>query len=282
MINFIGSLYRYIRLFSIDIVLGALAGVFLAENSLQTEVPRHYYTILACVVWVIYLLDHIIDGVRAGKNASNLMQKFFHKHRIPLILVCLMMLIFIFRLVIYRLEPEIIQLGLVLSAAVFFYFLLNVFPGRSGQKFFIREIWISIIYVAGIWGGPVLYANEKLAEGQWLLILSFFLLILSNVFFNSYIYTETNQKEGKASFSVLFGKSLTRSIVVLSNLAGMIVIFLNLIFYSNADFPSIFALMAMQILMFYVVLRVNKMKDPSVLPLYADAILIIPFVLLIG
>jgi 4-hydroxybenzoate polyprenyltransferase len=282
MFKILAKLYYYIRLLSIDIVAGTLAGVVFAGKFLDVEIPRHYYTILAVSVWLIYLIDHLMDGVKRGKESTNPTYLFFYHYKIPIILFSLLLAVFDFRLVLYRLEPEIIQFGLVLAAALFFYFLLNAFPVKIAKGLFVKELWIGIIYAAGIWGGPFLYAGDKILPGQFMIVTAYFLMVISNVLIYSFKEYNADITAGDNTFAVQFGRKITKSITLSFLTLAIILILLDILLFGNLLGLQIFVLLFMSGLLMSLTLFGESYLKNMCIGCLADAIFLLPLILLIG
>lgn len=281
MLKILAKLYHFIRLFSIDVVAGTLVGVFFAGKYLNIDIPRHYYTIMAISVWLIYLIDHLMDGVKRGEKTNNSTYSFFYQYKIPLILFCLILAVFDFRLILYRLEPEIIQFGLVLSAALFFYFLLNAFPVRIGKGLFLKELWISVIYTAGVWGGPFLYAGDDILPGQWMIVAGYFLIVASNVLLYSFNDYELDLREGDSTFSVQFGKKTTKLFILSAIFLTILLFLLNIFLFQSLSGWQIFVLFLMTGMMLSLTILKEEYKNKLCVACLADFVFLLPLILLI-
>lgn len=224
--------YRYIRILSLDIVAGAMASLCFAANVMEVELHRSYYIILGITVWLIYTADHLMDGARTKGKSLSETHNFFYRFQIPLVLVFLILLILDFRLVVYRLDQRIVEFGMAPALATVFYLLLNRYYGQASRWFFIKELWISLIYTIAIWGGPVILAGDSMNTSQLLLASSFFLVISSNVLIYSIYERELDAREGTRSLVRDFGLtvSLNTSLLVL-----IISLLLSLIAYLFFD-----------------------------------------------
>jgi 4-hydroxybenzoate polyprenyltransferase len=198
-------IYYFIRLFSLDIIAGAMASLIFSSTVMGIELPRSYYTVLALTVWLIYTADHLMDGAKTRGKSDSEARNFFYTYKIPIILVFLMVLVFTFRLSMYRLDEKIIEFGMAPAVAVIVYLLLNRYYGSAPKWFFIKELWIALIYTLAIWGGPVIQAGDIVNPTQILLIVSFFLVIFGNVLIYSIYERETDIRENNKSLVRDFG-----------------------------------------------------------------------------
>ena len=181
-----------------------------------------YFTVLALTVWLIYTADHLLDSFPAGDKSASSIHQFFYKYKIPVFLVFLMGVVFDYRLVMHSLEPKFIQFGIALGGATAIYLLLNRYYGKGPRIFFIKEVWISLIYSIAIWGGPIIEVGDKINIPQGFLLFSFGLLIFSNVLICSFFDRETDSREGLRSFALDFGEGLTMKLSIIA--AGMAII----------------------------------------------------------
>jgi len=198
-------IYHFIRLFSLDIIAGALAAVVYSSSVMGIELPRTYFTVLALTVWLIYTADHLLDGAKTRGKSSSETHNFFYTYKIPIILIFLLVLIFTFRLSMYRLDEKIIEFGMAPFVAVIIYLLLNRYYGNAPKWFFIKEVWISFIYTLAIWGGAVIYAGDIISPAQLLLIGSFGLIIFGNVLIYSIYERDSDSADDNKSIVRDFG-----------------------------------------------------------------------------
>jgi len=198
-------IYHFIRLFSLDIIAGALAAVVYSSSVMGIELPRTYFTVLALTVWLIYTADHLLDGAKTRGKSSSETHNFFYTYKIPIILIFLLVLIFTFRLSMYRLDQKIIEFGMAPFVAVIIYLLLNRYYGNAPKWFFIKEVWISFIYTLAIWGGAVIYAGDIISPAQLLLIGSFGLIIFGNVLIYSIYERDSDSADDNKSIVRDFG-----------------------------------------------------------------------------
>jgi 4-hydroxybenzoate polyprenyltransferase len=201
----ISKLFYLIRLFSLDIIAGALASLVFASSVMGIELPRTYYTVLALTVWLIYTADHLMDGAKTRGKSESETHNFFYNFKIPIILIFLMVLVFTYRLIMYRLDEKIIEFGIAPGIAVVAYLVLNRYYENAPKWFFIKEFWIALIYTLAIWGGSVIYAGDIVTTAQLLIIGSFGMIVLGNVLIYSIYDREADLKEGNRSLVRDFG-----------------------------------------------------------------------------
>ena len=62
----------WINLLSLDVVLGALCSGFFASRIVGAEMEGPYWIVLALTVWIVYMLDHLVDAYRLKAKSSSL------------------------------------------------------------------------------------------------------------------------------------------------------------------------------------------------------------------
>jgi len=209
-------IYFFIRVFSIDIVAGVLASLVFASSVMNVSLPRSHYTVLGLVVWLIYIADHLMDGAKTRGKSTSETHNFFNSYKIPIILIFLLVVIFTFRLILYRLELNIIEFGIAPGFAVMIYLLLNRYYEKESKWFFIKELWIAVIYTLAVWGGPVIYAGDIISPVQFIQIAAFGLVILGNVLIYSIYEREADEIDGNRSIVINFGLKYAMNMAVYS------------------------------------------------------------------
>ena len=72
----IGRFYKHIRLYSLDIVVGACICALFAAKFLQVDLPWTAVATLGIAAWLINTIDHLIDAKKVKRPAS------IERHRI--------------------------------------------------------------------------------------------------------------------------------------------------------------------------------------------------------
>jgi len=215
--------FSLIRIFSLDIVAGALASLVFAASLMDVDLHRSYYVIMALSVWLIYTMDHLMDGAKTRGNSESETHKFFYTYKIPVILAFLISLVLDFRLIVYGLDERIIQFGMGPGLAVILYLLMNRYHDTKQKWFFIKELWIAVIYTIAVWGGPVIYGGDFLNASQIMIIVSFALLIFSNVLIYSIYERENDALEKNKSLVLDLGLKPVITISILSSSLSVVI-----------------------------------------------------------
>ena len=207
----------FFRLISADIMLGAIGGLYFAARIFNHEPSFYFYITLASAVWVVYIADHILDGIRKKANSTDYL--FHYKNRKILISAGIILVLVSAYFALFYLEKELIIFGISTFILVLLYLATNYFF-RNKQRFFPKELLIALIYTWGIFGGVILITgNINLV--QLLMVINFFLVVMANVLLFSYTDMEQNKKENYTIISTRLGSQKARMfifwVIIVSN-----------------------------------------------------------------
>ncbi len=273
----IGHLYSYIRILSFDIVFGALCGAFFASLIFNLSPSVYFYITLASAVWVIYTLDHILDGKRMNENPEKSSDTLHHRYRNIFIFLILIISALNLYLVINFLEKEYLFFGFSTLALVMFYLLLN-YISRKHKRYFPKEFIIAALYTWGIFGG-FLFLKGTITNLQILIMVNYLLLVLINVLLFSLIEVEKDKANLFHSFATYFGISKTKKLIFLLLIAAGIFNLINIVFNSVWIAPSI--LLTMNFSLFVLTQTANTEKIGSITGILTDAVFFLPSILVL-
>lgn len=214
--NLFDRLYAPVRLLSLDIVVGAVAGGRLVAYLLQLDRPLwSWYLLLGLSVWLVYTLDHLLDGRRLKENASTPRHQFHHRYFIPIAVVWAVLAMVCLALAFTLLDQEGIVFGLGLGAMVLVHLLIVKLVGEKTSPLLIKEGGVALIYVAGIWGLPMIWERDHISYIQVIVMIQYFLLALSNLLEFSIFEHQVDEKDGQTSFVRAVGPNLSVRITYL-------------------------------------------------------------------
>jgi len=210
---------------SIDVVLGALAGLVFFSKLLRIELESQVFLLLGLAVWSIYTADHLLDSHK--KTEVDLSPRhFFHlkyKNSLRIILVLVLICGLILAYYTFGLGSELVW-SLILGTMISVSMLLIRLGGRS--MVLAKEISIALFYVLGIAWIPLL--RVKMLDLNWEIIFflgSYTLLALINLLILSHLDRGYDQRSGFLSSALLFLPikfiGLIRKLCFLSLLIGL-------------------------------------------------------------
>jgi hypothetical protein len=208
-----GQWLRYINILSLDVVFGSVMVAIFACKVLDVEIQVWWLVIIALTVWVMYTADHLLDAWQ-GKEQVTIRRHRFHfknvKRILPLWITAAITSIILSLLVLDR---EIIYLGVMLGISILIYFGSVYFNKEKRPYFLQKELFIALIYVIGIWLAPIVWDGTN-PDSMILLIIANLVLLAwaEGIIISWYEYPE-DLVDKHVSFSILFGKKISKGFV---------------------------------------------------------------------
>lgn len=197
--TYLKHIFSVLRWLSLDVVVGGI--IFTKAVALVARVDLHWSisAALGCCIWLIYTLDHLIDGNSLDKKPSTGRHSFHKKYRTPIFLLFLIVSGFGLRLLFYLPYSTLIY-GCVLLGFVGLYF-LSIWLFRI---YFAKEIFIAVLYSCGIFLG-VFSIGPQLDITIYFLFVQTILLASINLLLFSYYEISTDIQDGYRSWTTHFG-----------------------------------------------------------------------------
>ncbi len=210
----IQKLLQYISWLSIDVVFGAMAGMYFFMELFHIKLKWQAFVLLGLAVWSIYTLDHLMD-VRKIKMALPPRRQFLKDFQKPLwiLLVLAVLAGFIGACLWFgwgkELQLSLILAGLIVGTRVM---IRKIGPG------WMKEFSIAVFYVVGIAWLPILRAEGADISLLPLLFLAIFIfLAFLNLLMLSFLDQEEDLKSG--FFSVASTMPAQKIILLIRRLA---------------------------------------------------------------
>lgn len=222
------SPFKYISWLSIDVVLGAMAGMLFFEELLHASLQWPAYVLLALAVWSIYTLDHLLDVRKESLPHSE--RRIFHlKYWKSLVSVlCVAVILGLLGAFWWFGWGKELQLTLALASMILG---SNLLIRKAGPGW-MKELSIALFYVLGIVWLPLLRSTELDLKWQELAFLPMYIsLAFLNLLMLSFLDRDEDQKSGFFSaisslhpeLLILWIRRLALAIIFIS-LAGFILL----------------------------------------------------------
>lgn len=145
------------NLLSLDAPCVAIVWQLLLARAI-TPIPLVQTAVLGLTVWLIYVADRILDGMRPPQQADAPRHRFARRYRVPLLIAAFIVLVLTAVLAFGYMEPVRLERGAVLALLVFVHFHL-VHRSRTPWP---KELWIGCVFAAGVWLPALVYAPALL------------------------------------------------------------------------------------------------------------------------
>ncbi len=172
----------YLRLLSLDVVLGASVSTLFVAKCLDVSLTSPMVAALAIAVWVIYTTDHLLDGSQSGATPLTSRHRFHQKHRKEILMVLgLMMIVGV--VLVFQLPIPVIVNGLVLTGCVVAYFIGLKIIGTRPSAY--KEPLVALGYAVGVFLAPV----SLMAAVDYPVVIIYFAIYVFLAFANLLIFS---------------------------------------------------------------------------------------------
>lgn len=187
----IGRVYRFAQVLSLDIVIGVviLLRFFCAQSKI--DAGWQVSALLGIAVWLIYTVDHLRDAERASSSVRE--RYLFHRINDKVLKKAILVVLFLAFFLLFFIPTIIFLGGLVLAILSIFY----LFIQHKLSSFFLKELYVSIIYTLGILLVPTLLSGSFQISN----FIFLFLLTFINLTIFSWYEREEDMKDGFQSIA---------------------------------------------------------------------------------
>ena len=267
------------RVLSLDVCIGVCCMSYYFSVLFKQRIEPVYFLIIFLAVFSIYSLDHIIDAFSIKKSASTIRHRFFQKNLISMTAITMILIAFDIFLSIKFLSTEIFEKGIMLSAVVLFYSLINFLSYRIRFKNYHKELIAGFIYAYGVML-PSLSTVTSSSFFIFIFFLQIFLIAYLNLIIFSFFDHGNDSSDGYSSIAILIGKTNTlRLIYILSFAEIMISVYTIMVIKTDLvviSIPLVMTLILLSIIYF------RKFFSQNFRYRYAgDSIFFLPLMLLL-
>ncbi|KEO73056.1 UbiA family prenyltransferase [Anditalea andensis] len=273
------QLYRYIQWLSIDVALGACAGLYFFAHVLDLNLHWLFYLLMAMAVWSIYTLDHLLDAYQVKGIASTERHRIHQDHSTLLRWVLIVVVITGLGLGFYLLHISLISISaLVLGVLILANLILLKYFFKKLS--FLKEFNTALFYTIGIMMVPYLmHMEESIHRGFWYLGIAFFGIAWMNLLILSLMDSDTDRVDGFRSIVTTLGEKRVEKLLFWLMIITLIYLFF--LFWILLSYYYIYISLLLIICIFHsqVILenRSGNIKIRSAL----EATFLIPWLLLL-
>jgi len=210
--KFLGNLYQYANILSLDVVTGAVISALFFGRLLHAPVAFTSLLTLGFAVWIIYTLDHLRDAMTIPKIATTDRHRFHQKHFRAMVGV-LFVVMMVELIVVWFLPPGTFRMGVTLGLIVLVYLVLQRYLK------FLKEFFVACLYTAGVLLPSLPLMHGELTFIHYVIIGKFFITALMNLLLFSLFDYKEDRHQQQHSFVTWFGPGSTRiGILILGSL----------------------------------------------------------------
>ncbi len=275
--------YKLFRCWSLDVVTGAVASGIFFINIFDVKMPLWWWFVLPTSVWVVYTLDHVLDGLKAKQKELSIDRHIYHFKNKKVLLLMIGIIVAINTIIVLFFMPfKMILWGAILLFLLGLYFIINIYLFGNNKFLTQKEFAIAVFYVAGVMLGPLFYKTGYPETWQIILTVVFVLLVWIEGIMASWFDYENDLHDGNISFAVIFGKRKTRYFLIF--LIIMTFLLLKVTVFFITDFRQFAALIVealMNLSLLLILLNPGIMKKGERYRVFGEMVFWLPFLLLV-
>ncbi len=238
---------------SFDVVLGAVACNIMFWK-LNKNPPEHSFAVVVILgfsVWIIYILDRLLDNQKSESSPTE--RHIFHQENARVLWYFIGLLVVICTILVFYLPINIIIFGFIISLFTGIYLLIISRISSKNNFQHYKEPITSIVYVSAVFGTTILHNPQT----DSLLIGFIFLLI---VFQNLLLFSLSEFKKNTHSYNLAehFGVKKSNLIIVVITCIILILGF-YLIHFSSSIYEN--EVVFIEIIMSVILLIINQFDN---------------------
>ena len=272
------SILNFINTYSILVAIGSLSSYLFFSNLFDVK-PNYVLALgLSLSLWIIYTLDHLLDGLSIGKDASSIRHReHFLKHK-QMIRWMLFGLIILIGLSFW--VPQVYyDYVLFLFILTLLHFCINYFLSRKYTFLrYLKEIFVALVVTIGFVITPLIGNEESLNLTQLIYIfIIFYFINLSNLLIFSFFDRDRDHRDNMLTIAHLYNHRKLKRLIYLG--IGMSTTIL-VISYINGHltFISFFVFASMQLTLLFITSFPSYFKFSDRYRFFGDLIYLYPIV----
>lgn len=270
------SLVEIINCFSLLVVFGSVSTSYFFASLFHAKLSFWFYYLLPSTVWIIYTLDHVLDGIKLKEEAISIRHYIHYKYRGVILPIVGILSLFNLYVALVYLEEKILIAGFIIAAIVALYFLFIHFF-KSLKAPFNKEFLVALVVCSGMVLLPGLQGNLSFNLGSICIILSMVLINYTNLLLFSYFDYENDKANGLQSVATDWGLDKTKTMAI-NTLGSAFVLFVFWLF--QHDNPSKLAVSVAFLLMVNIltvmIIQEDRFKQNELYRFWGDFIFLLP------
>jgi len=118
------EIVEFINCFSVLVVAGSVSTSYFFGQIYKAQLGFSFYWLLASTIWIIYTLDHVLDGMKQKEQSVSIRHYIHYKYRKTILPTLAALSIFNAYIALVFLPPILLKAGIALALSVLAYFLV--------------------------------------------------------------------------------------------------------------------------------------------------------------
>ncbi len=207
------SVTEFINCFSLLVVAGSISTSYFFGQIYKANLGLSFYWLLAATIWIIYTLDHVLDGLKLKEQSVSVRHLIHYNYRKSILPTIAALTLFNAYVAVAFLPQKMLYAGVMMGLGVGVYFLL-VHWLKSKSILLPKEFFVSIIVAFGMVVLPGISGNMTFSFHGILMVLSMVFINYTNLLLFSLYDYENDQKNNLVSAAIQWGIEKTKSVIL--------------------------------------------------------------------
>ncbi|MFT5480309.1 MAG: hypothetical protein ACI9UJ_000710 [bacterium] len=270
------SVTEFVNCFSLLVVSGSISTSYFFGKIYKAQLGISFYWLLASTIWIIYTLDHILDGFKMKDESSSIRHLIHYKYRNTIFPTIAALMLFNAYIAYAFLPSKLLIAGAALAAIVGVYFIV-VHYLKTQNIFLPKEFIVSVIVACGMVMLPGIAGDMTLSVDAFLMIISMTLVNFTNLLLFSYHDYSNDIRNGLVSAATQWGLDQTKT-AIMYGLSGAFMCFAIWTFFimSPIKLPISIALLIMLNILLVIHIQEERFAEGEKYRFWGDFIFMVP------
>lgn len=267
---------EFVNCFSLLVVLGSVSTSYFFSQLFHANLPLSFYWLLASTIWIIYSLDHVLDGLKKREESVSVRHYIHYKYRKILVPTIAAISVFNAVLAYMFLPKRILISGLGMAALVVLYFVIIHFFKRLKINW-LKEFFVSMLVCWGMVVLPGVAGDMTFSPSSVAIVLCMVAINFSNLLLFSYFDYDEDVENGLTSAAVQWGKDFTQSVILHSlGIGFMCLIGWTFLIQSPVKLAVSVALLIMFNVLLVMYIQEERFAEKGRYRFWGDVIFLVP------
>ena len=270
------SVKEFINCFSLLVVFGSVSTAYFFGALYHANLSYSFYWLLGTTVWIIYSLDHILDGLKMGSHSTSVRHRIHYEYRKPLLSILTGLALFNAYLAFSFLPKIVWQLGLGTAGLVVVYFAF-VHVLKLTIANWTKELVVAFVVAIGMMLLPGAVGDLGFSFTGALMFIFLTSLNYINLLLFSYNDYDSDIANGLKSAATSWGKEKTYQIILYTfGVAFMSFLLWTFSLNTVNKLPASVAMLVMLNVLLVIYIQEDRFAEKESYRFWGDFIYLIP------
>lgn len=267
---------EFINCFSLLVVAGSISTSFFFGQIYKANLGISFYWLLASTIWIIYTLDHVLDGMKMKEASVSVRHLIHYNYRKSILPTLAALALFNGYVALTFLPKKMLFAGFILAGLVGLYF-IAVHWLKTKNIVLPKEFFVSVIVAFGMVVLPGIAGNMTPSFEAVLMLLSMVFVNYSNLLLFSLYDYENDTRNNLTSAATQWGQQKTKSIILYVLAAGFVAFTCwTFLIISPVKLPISIAMLIMLNILMVIYIQEERFAKNEQYRFWGDFVFLVP------